>query len=82
MGQRAFETCLRPFVESPYAILDADLAERGEVTICSADRLIPRLGDRFTIESAGMLHDVGVFALTTSQGGWRVTCRADERQPK
>ncbi len=82
MGHRAIAACLRPLVETSYAILDEDLADRGEVTICSADRLIPRLGDRFTIESAGMVHDVGVFSLTTSQAGWRVTCRADEPRPK
>lgn len=82
MGQTTFEACIRPFVEIPYAILDEDFAACGEVTISSTDRMIPRLGDRFTIESAGQLHDVGVFALTTFQGSWQVTCRADVRGPQ
>ena len=78
MDLRTFDTCLRPFVDRPYAILDEDFVATGDVFICSVGGLVPNLGDRFTIESAGGLHEVGVYVLTISRDGWRVTCRADE----
>jgi hypothetical protein len=71
-------TAIRAFAESAYEILDERLAETGDVVIWSVDPLVPRLGDRFTIESEGQVHDVEVYALTTFRGGWSVTCRADE----
>jgi hypothetical protein len=64
------------FAGSAYEILDERLAETGDVVIWSVDPLTPRLGDRFTIESNGQIHDVEVYALTTFRGGWSVTCRA------
>ena len=77
MNLQTFETCLRPFVESPYVILDDDFAKTGDVFICAADGLVPRLGDRFTIECAEVLHDVGVCELTTFRDGWTAICRLD-----
>jgi len=68
---------IRAFAESVYEILDERLAETGDVVIWSVDPLVPRLGDRFTIESEGRIHDVGVYALSTFRGGWSATCRAD-----
>jgi len=65
MGLRNLEACIRPFLDSAYEVLDERFAETGDVVIWSVDPLIPRLGDHFTIESGGELHDVGVYALST-----------------
>ena len=77
MSLHNLEACIRPFLDSAYEVLDERFAETGDVVIWSVDPLVPRLGDRFTIESGGDLHDVGVYALTTFRGGWSVTCRID-----
>jgi hypothetical protein len=66
---------VRPFRESGYEILDENLLARGEVVIWSVDPLIPRLGDRFTIENGGCIHEIAVYALTTFKGGWSAACR-------
>ncbi len=66
---------LRPFSHTGYEILDEDLLTRGEVTIWSVAPLAPRLGDTFTIESAGRVHEVAVDELTTFKGGWTARCR-------
>lgn len=65
---------LKPFSESGYEILDQDLASRGEVVIWSIDPLTPRLGDLYTIESDGRIHEVAVQTLTTFRGGWSALC--------
>jgi hypothetical protein len=66
---------LKPFSESGYEILDQDLAARGVVMIWSVDPLTPRLGDLYTIESQGRVHEVAVHTLTTFRGGWSALCR-------
>ncbi|WP_395671124.1 hypothetical protein [Phenylobacterium sp.] len=66
---------LRAFNASGYEILDEDLATRGEVVIWSIDPLTPRLGDLFTIESDGRVHEITVHELTTFKGGWSARCR-------
>ena len=71
------DKALRPFNATGYEIFDGDLASRGDVVIWSIDPLIPRLGDLFTIESAGRAHHVAVRELTTFRGGWSATCRRE-----
>jgi hypothetical protein len=66
---------LRPFSESGYEVLDEDLLTKGVVVIWSVDPLPPRLGDLFTVESAGAVHEVEVDELTTFRGGWSARCR-------
>ena len=73
-----FEADIRPFVENRYEILDERFAETGDVVIWSADSMVPRLGDRFVIESGGAIHELAVYTLTTFRGGWSVTCRAED----
>ncbi|HVI32957.1 hypothetical protein [Phenylobacterium sp.] len=68
---------VRAFNRSGYEILDEDLPTRGEVVIWSVDPLTPRLGDLFTIESDGRVHEVAVEELTTFKGGWSAKCRLD-----
>ena len=77
MAAQDLATAILSFVESAYEILDERFAETGDVVIWSVDPLVPRLGDRFTIESEGQVHEVTVYALTTFKGDWSVTCRAD-----
>lgn len=72
------DPALRPFSESGYEILDEDLEVRREVAIWSVDPLTPRLGDLFTIESGGVVHEVAVVQLATFRGGWSATCRVIE----
>jgi hypothetical protein len=66
---------LRPFNESGYEILDADLMTKGEVVIWSVDPLPPRVGDLYTLESQGALHEVEVDAVTVFGGGWSAHCK-------
>ena len=66
---------LRPFNESGYEILDEGLIATGQVVIWSVDPLPPALGDLFTIESHGKMHDVAVEELTIFKGGWSARCR-------
>lgn len=68
---------VRAFNRSGYEILDEDLPTRGEVVIWSIDPLTPRLGDLFTIESEGRVHEVAVEELTTFKGGWSAKCRLE-----
>ncbi|WP_334164866.1 hypothetical protein [Phenylobacterium sp.] len=68
---------VRAFNRSGYEILDEDLPTRGEVVIWSVDPLTPRLGDLFTIESDGRVHEVAVEELTTFRGGWSARCRLE-----
>ena len=69
------ERDLRPFNPSGYEILDQDLMTKGELVIWSVDPLTPRIGDLYTIESHGSLHEVQVDAVTTFKGGWSAHCR-------
>jgi hypothetical protein len=71
------DAALKAFAESDYKIVDDSFAETGNVVIWSVDSLVPKLGDRFDIESGGLVHDLAVYTLTTFCGGWSVTCRAD-----
>ena len=66
---------LRPFNESGYEIHDEDLLTKGELVIWSVDPLRPRIGDLFTVEFAGGLHEVQVNSLTSFNGGWTARCR-------
>lgn len=66
---------LRPFNESGYEILDQDLLTKGELVIWSVAPLTPRIGDLYTVESRGGLHEVKVDAVTKFQGGWSARCR-------
>jgi len=66
---------LRPFNPSGYEILDQDLLTKGELVIWAVDSLPPRIGDLYTVESAGSLHEVKVETLTKVKGGWTARCR-------
>lgn len=66
---------LRPFNESGYEILDDDFPTTGELVIWSVDPLAPRLGDLYTIQSHGALHEVQVDRVTRFNGGWSARCR-------
>lgn len=66
---------VRPFHESGYEILDEDLLTKGELVIWSLDPLEPRIGDLYTVESGGSVHEVEVATLTRLKGGWSAVCR-------
>ena len=69
---------LRPFSESGYEVLDEELDTRREVAIWSVDPLVPRLGDVFTVESRGVVHEVAVVQLSSFKGGWSAVCRVTD----
>jgi hypothetical protein len=69
------EPGLRPFSESGYEILDDDLLTEGRLVIWSVDPLPPRIGDLFTVESHGAVHEVEVVQLATVKGGWSAHCK-------
>jgi hypothetical protein len=75
---KRIEAELRSFNPSGYEILDEDLATLGEVVIWSVSPLTPNLGDLFTIESDGAVHEVAVEELTTFKGGWSARCRTGD----
>ena len=76
MASLNLEAALRPSAESRYEVRDERFAATGDVIIGSAqDFLVPRLGDRFTVESDGAAHEVSVFMLTICRGGWSAGCR-------
>jgi hypothetical protein len=77
MAFQSFDIAIRSFVESGHEVLDEGFAETGDVIIWSVDPLAPRLGDIFTIEHGGEVHEVHVYMLTTFRGGWSATCRAE-----
>ena len=62
---------------SGYVISDG-LSVRREVAIWSVDPLAPRLGDLFTVESRGVVHEVSVVELATFKGGWSALCRVTD----
>ncbi|WP_041373392.1 hypothetical protein [Phenylobacterium zucineum] len=78
MPQLKTDPALRPFSESGYEILDEELDTRREVAIWSVDPLAPRLGDLFTVESRGVVHEVAVVQLATFKGGWSAVCRVTD----
>ena len=77
MRSLSLDAALKAFVESDYEIIDESFAETGNVVIWSVDPLAPKLGDRFDIESGGLVYELAVYTLTTFRGGWSVPCRAD-----
>lgn len=77
MRSLSLDAALKAFVESDYEIIDESFAETGNVVIWSVDPMVPKLGDRFDIETGGLIHELSVYTLTTFCGGWSVTCRAD-----
>jgi hypothetical protein len=78
MAELKTDPALRPFSESAYEILDGELDTRREVAIWSVDPLAPRLGDLFTVESRGVVHEVSVVQLATFRGGWSAVCRVTD----
>ena len=54
---------------------DENLLTEGVVVIWSVDPLPPRLGQLFTIESHGAVHEIAVDELTTFKGGWSARCK-------
>jgi hypothetical protein len=68
------EPGLRPFNPSGYEILDEDLLTKGELVIWSVDPLPPGIGELYTIDSHGALHEVQVESVTTFKGGWSARC--------
>jgi hypothetical protein len=69
------EADLRPFNESGYEILDEDLLTKGEVVLWSVDPLPPDLGELYTVESHGKVHEIEVEEVATFRGGWSARCR-------
>ncbi len=69
---------LRPFAEGGYEVLDVDLAASREVEISSLDPFTPKLGDLFTVESHGVVHEVAVVRLSTFKDGWSAVCRISD----
>ena len=66
---------LRPFDESGYEILDDELLTKGELVIWSVNPLHPRIGDLYTVESGGSVHEVEVASVSIVEGGWSARCR-------
>jgi hypothetical protein len=77
MHSVSLETAIQSFRESGYDIVDERFDETGDVMIWSKDPVTPRLGDLYLIETAGEVHELAVYTLTTFRGGWSVTCRAE-----
>ena len=48
------------------------------MAIWSVDPLTPKLGDLFTLESRGVVHEIAVVQLTTFRGGWSAVCRVTD----
>jgi len=65
---------LRAFNASGYEIFD-DFAKTGEVVIWSRVPRAPELGDRFDIETQGVVQDLAVSSVRTFPGGWTALCR-------
>jgi len=78
MPQARTDPALLPFNQGGYEILDEELDTRREVAIWSVDPLAPRLGDLFTVESRGVVHEVAVVQLATFRGGWNAVCRVTD----
>ena len=66
---------LTPFSGCGYVIVDAGRTSTREISIHADDPLAPRLGDRFTVERRGVVHEVAVIETDCSERGWRALCR-------
>jgi hypothetical protein len=66
---------VRPFNASGYEILDQDLLTRGELVIWSINPGPPRVGDLYTVQSGGALHEVEVDEVKTFERGWSAHCK-------
>ena len=66
---------LRPFNSSGYEILDEELLTKGVLVIWSINALPPRIGDLFTVQSGGGVHEVEVDEVTVCKGGWSAHCK-------
>lgn len=66
----------RPFAVSGYEIFDEDFGATGEVAIWSRSPLVPRLGERFNIDTWGDVRELAVGEIRTFTGGWTAICRA------
>ncbi len=69
---------IRSFNPSGYEILDQDLTRRRELTIWSVHPMTPQIGELYTVESGGCIHEVAVAELVTFRGGWSALCRVTE----
>jgi hypothetical protein len=66
---------LEPFCGCGYLIVDAGRPFAREISILADDPLAPQLGDRFTVERRGVVHEVAVIKTARSGRGWRAVCR-------
>jgi hypothetical protein len=78
MGQRRSVRDLNRFSECGYDIVDDGLNSRREVAIASAGPLAPRLGDLFTVESRGVVHELAVIRTSRCEGRWSAVCRVSD----
>ncbi|MBW8816604.1 MAG: hypothetical protein JF588_24565 [Caulobacterales bacterium] len=67
-----------PFRGNGYEVLDADLERSRQLAIVSADPMPPQLGDLFTVETRGVVHEVAVVQLACFEGGWSALCRVTD----
>ena len=73
--RRGRRSALRPFNASGYEILDQDLLTSGELVIWSVNPVPPSVGDLYTVQSGGALHEVEVDQVTTFKRGWSAHCK-------
>ncbi|PZQ57851.1 MAG: hypothetical protein DI570_19345 [Phenylobacterium zucineum] len=66
---------LTPFCGCGYVIVDAERPFAREISIHADDPLAPQLGDRFTVERRGVVHEVAVIETDRCERGWRAVCR-------
>jgi hypothetical protein len=78
MSQRPSVPDLKPFSECGYDIVDDGLTSRREVAIASGDPLAPRLGDLFTVERRGVVHELAVIRTSMRRGRWSAICRVSD----
>jgi hypothetical protein len=69
---------LGPFRRNGYEVLQADLERSRELAIVSIDPMPPQLGDLFTVETRGVVHEVAVVRLARFDGGWSALCRVTD----
>jgi hypothetical protein len=67
-----------PFRENGYEVLQTDLERSRELAIVSGDPMPPQLGDLFTVETRGVVHEVAVIRLARFEGGWTAQCRVTD----
>jgi len=73
--RRVRERALRPFNPSRYEIRDQNLLTSGELVIWSINPLPPRIGDTYTVQCGGGVHEVEVDEVMTFKGGWSAHCK-------